>query len=324
MRGMRALALLICAAMLALMLGGCEREHAEEKDDGVLNIYASFYPLYAITQMLAEGVPEMQVSCLVQPQDGCLRDYELSDWDLALLTRSADAVIIGGRGLESFESLLYSLGEDGPAVSAVLYNMDLSSYSTDEAGEDSHWNSEYLNIYLKTDGARQIAERIAGSLMIYDPENREKYEENLEKLDNRLKSVCEEIQTLVGFAVGEPVIVMNEAFVYTAEECGLQIERCVDRDSGEAYYDAELERCIEELKACEARVILIERQAPTAFCRALEEAGFRLARLDTLSTHDAGEDSNVYINALIANAYAVTEAFTETNSEVISEEMERS
>ena len=56
-----------------------------------------------------------------------MRDYALSDWDLSVVAYDADAVVLAGRGLESFESSLYALGEDGPAVitamtGAVLYN----------------------------------------------------------------------------------------------------------------------------------------------------------------------------------------------------------
>lgn len=312
----RILALLICAALLMAMLSSCSNEQPEAVDDGVLNIYTSFYPFYAITKTLSEGVADLNLSCLVQPQDGCLRDYQLSDWDLALLMRSADAVIIGGRGLESFESLLFSLGEDGPAVSAVLYNMDLSSYSTEEMAEDSHWNGENPHIFLKTDGARQIAERIAASLILYDPNNREIYKQNLVGFNNRLKSVGDEIQTLVDSLAGKQVIVLNEALIYTAEECELTIEKCLDRDSGEAYSDAELERCIEALQACEAQVILIEKQAPTAFCKALEEAGFSLARLDTLSTRHMNEGMDAYINALLSNVYATVAAFDQSEMEI--------
>ncbi len=315
MHKQRITALLICIALLTVMLVGCTMEQPEAADDGVLNIYSSFYPIYAITKALSEGVPDLRVSCLVQPQDGCLRDYQLSDWDLALLTRSADAIIIGGRGLESFESLLFSLGEDGPAISAVLYNMDLSSYSPAEPSEDSHWNGENPHIFLKTDGAKQIAERIAASLSLYDPDNREIYEQNLVGFYNRLKSVQDEMQTLVGPLAGNPVIVLNEALIYTAEECALTIERCLDRDSGEAYYDAELEHCIESLLTCEARVILIERQAPAAFCRALEDAGFSLARLDTLSTRRTDEGIDTYIDALISNVYATLAAFEQAEVE---------
>ena len=48
----------------------------------------------------------------------------LSDWD-AYLLQAADLVVAGGRGLESFESTLQSLGAAGPAVALTLYNTGL-------------------------------------------------------------------------------------------------------------------------------------------------------------------------------------------------------
>ena len=35
-----------------------------------LNVYATFYPLYAIAEMILEDVPDARLNCLVQPQDG--------------------------------------------------------------------------------------------------------------------------------------------------------------------------------------------------------------------------------------------------------------
>ena len=81
-------------------------------------VCATFPPFYALTALLTDGIDGLQLSCLVQPQDGCLRDYALSDWDLYTLA-SADIIIAGGRGLESFESTLQSLGAAGPV--AVSY-----------------------------------------------------------------------------------------------------------------------------------------------------------------------------------------------------------
>ncbi len=64
------------------------------------------FRVYALSAPILSGAPGITLKCLVQPQDGCLRNYELSDWDAALLG-SADAAILSGRGLESFESGIF-------------------------------------------------------------------------------------------------------------------------------------------------------------------------------------------------------------------------
>ncbi len=308
-------ALLLCMCLMACTLSGCNQHAATEEASPAteaLSVYATFYPIYALTALIADGVPELQINCLAQPMDGCLRSYSLSDWDLALLVRSADAVISGGRGLEEFESTLYALGESGSAIVSVLYNLKLATVKpANAAGEESHWTDENPHIYMTIDGAIAIAERIAANLTVLDPKYGDLYAENLENAKNRLESLRKEMHDLTGDLQGQKAIVMNEALVYAAQEYGLDVELYYARESGEALYDRELEDCIELLSGCDARVILLEKQAPETLRRALEEAGFRVAALDVLSTRRESEGAEGYFETQLANARALAAAFSE-------------
>ena len=309
----KSIALILGACLLAAALSGCGL-HAEEEvpqEPEALSVYATFYPIYALTSLVADGVPDLQVNCLTQPMDGCLRSYSLSDWDLALLMQSADVVIAGGRGLEAFESTLYALGENGPAVTSVLYNLELATVKpANETGEDSHWTDENPHIYMTIDGAIAIAERIAANLAVLDPKYGDLYDQNLQEAKNRLESLRTEMHEVAGGLQGQKVIVMNEALVYAAQEYGLDVELCYARESGEGIYDRDLEASIELLSTCDARVILLEKQAPEALRRALEEAGFRVAALDVLSTRRASEGAEGYFETQLANARALAAAFS--------------
>lgn len=308
----RMLALILCLALMGGALSGCGREDdgVDAGNDDIFSIYASSYPIHAIASGITKDVPGVQLNCLMQPQDGCLRSYALSDWDFALLTGSADAVLIGGRGLESYESLLYSLGEDGPGVSSLLYNMELSSFPEGEKDEESHWAGENPHIYLKTEGALELSERIAGSLMLLDEENSALYAANLDATRAELSELQREILRKNKDLYGEEIILMNEALLYVAEEYGLTVEEYVERESGEAFYDDTLAECLNRLSSCESRVILIEKQAPKAFCDVLEGAGYRLARLDVMSTHPANDGFKGYMAALRENCDAIYNAFS--------------
>ena len=59
----------LTAALLiaALALAGCGPLVSD--DERELTVYASFYPIYALTEALTRDVPRMSVHCLVQPQD---------------------------------------------------------------------------------------------------------------------------------------------------------------------------------------------------------------------------------------------------------------
>lgn len=311
----RLLAGFFCFCILFASLCGCGNEASVQSADSGFSIYATFYPFYAATQALTEGIDDVYVNCLVQPQDGCLRDYQLSDWDLALLN-SANIVIAGGRGFESFESILYALGEDGPAISAVLYNMELVEQRAVNTQEDtqSHWLDSNPHIYMRTDGMSEILQRVANSLILLDEAHEALYLENLDKAQTELEIVTSEIaQTAEKFS-NRSVIVLNEALVYVAQEYGLDMSVCYERESGEDLSGADLENCMNALSKSDATVILIEKQAPQKLCKALEDAGYHLAYLDVLSTKRVSEGFEGYLNAQRANMQAIETAFATADS----------
>lgn len=310
-RHIRIWALIIALCIIIAMLGGCARQEEPPENRG-LNIYATFYPLYVCVQMITADVPDIHLSCLVQPQDGCLRDYQLSDWDYVLLQRSADLIIAGGRGLERFEDILYSMGNGGPAVACALYNMEFADNPKTahiDADSESHWLDPNPHIYMCIDGMISIAESICAQLCIADPDNAQQYQHNFEAAKNRLNDLSEEMHRIAGDIAGRDVILMNEALTYLAKEYHLNVVHSVNRDSGEAFHDAELADCIAQLNPYKGAVILIEKQAPEAFTNALKDAGFAVAPMDILSTRSAKSGDMGYFDAQTMNAQNLAEAF---------------
>ena len=299
------------AAVLALMLALSGCTPLVEDSPEALTVCATFYPIYALTEPLTEGVPDLTLRCLVQPQDGCLRSYSLSDWDLYLLS-SADAVIAGGRGLESFESMLFAMGDKGPAVSTLLYNLELQNSTRerhDTSEEDSHLNGPNPHLYMSVDGAKRIVESAAAMLQTLDPRFAQTYVDNEERAMERLDALEAQMDEIAGNLNGRRAILMNETLVYFARDFGLEIAGQVDRESGEGLYDVELEETLEQMAGYDAGVVLIERQAPRALVEALEAHGYSVGLIDILSTHRASDGFEGYIQAQINNARAIRRAF---------------
>ena len=309
----RNIAIIALTILIISLFSGCHRLVDAEKES--ISVYASFWPVYALTDAVMADTPDASLHALVQPQDGCLRDYQLSDWDLALLAHGADAVIIGGRGLESFESALFSWGDSGPAISAVLYNLPMYNQDQKAAGEsESHLTGANPHLYLSLEGAQQIVESVSASLQSLDPAYSESYVKNAQAAVARLRTQLTENRALLAGCVGRKVILMNEALIYVAQDYGLEVADWIDRESCEAMMGNDIEACLKRLEAVDCRVILIEKQAPQAMTEALEAAGYTLAKLDVLSTHREGEGFDAYIEAQAANAQAISDAFERTNA----------
>ena len=314
-RSNRLCAALMCLCLLAAMLAGCGAAPMEAATEEI-SVYATFYPIYAIAAMITEGVPELHLNCLVQPQDGCLRSYALSDWDAALL-RSADAVLAGGQGLERFSTTLRLLGEEDAAVSELLYNMELIERAAEntDADSESHWLDANPHIYMSTSGAAEIAGRIAQSMIVLDPRYEELYLQNLERAEERLATLKAETDELVGEFAGEKVAVLNEALIYLADEYGLDAALCWDRDSGESMDEVALNDLLSAFAEADIQVVLIEKQAPQRLLENLRSAGIAVAALDVLSTRRAAEGYEGYFAAQRSNAAAVRAAYLSISKE---------
>lgn len=304
----RRIASIILVIAVALLASGC-RPLVEEADR--ISVYATFYPIYALADAVMREVPDAELHCLVQPQDGCLRNYALSDWDIALLNAGADAVLMGGRGLEGFESTLFGWGEDGPAMSALLYNLELYNQGQVHADPEaeSHLKGANPHLYMSIDGAKQIVESASASMVSLDPQYSKLYAANTEAALARLDALLEENRALLTDCAGARVALLNETLIYVVQDYGLEVAAWIDRESGAVPGDNELAAWLEQLSGAEIGVVLIERQAPQALIEALEAAGYAVARLDVMSTHREGEGFDQYIEIQRGNAQALRDAF---------------
>lgn len=295
--------------VLSLLLAGCTPIAPEVTADK--QVYTSFYPIYDLSGLVLGDVPGIRLSCLVQPQDECLRSYELSDWDLYTLAYDADALIIGGRGLEAFESTLYALGSTGPALVTSLYGLNLYNQSdTTEVTEDSsHLVGANPHLYMAVSGAQKIAAGICEAMAALYPTLAGEIEAGNVRAQAQLSALYDETQSICAGARGEKVILMNEALIYPAIEYGLTVAYWYDRESGTTLYGDSLTDLLDDLRQTDAHVVLIEQQAPAELTDALAAEGYEVALIDIMSSYalDAGDAG--YIDAQTANAHAIAQAY---------------
>lgn len=309
----RAVAMALLLIILTSVLSGCQKMVQDE--DGPISVYATFYPIYALTDAVMRNVPDAALHCLVQPQDDCLRAYQLSDWDVALLVRGADVVIAGGRGLESFESTLFGWGESGPAISAVLYNLEL--YNQDQVADGeapSHLQGPNPHLYMSLEGAKQIVESISATMVSLDPVYSDRYIDNSQVAIEALDELLEASRAKLAAYVGRRVALMSETLVYMARDYNFEIVEWIERETGANYGDNELADWLERLDKARPDIVLIERQAPQALREALEAAGYAIAAIDVLSSHAEGEGFDKYLEIQGENAQVLLDTFERANA----------
>lgn len=296
----RLAAFLLEAAVLCL--SGCNLMSGAPDATRVMT---TFYPLYALAVNIVKDVPALTLTNLVQPQTGCPRSYQLSDWDAALIA-GQDAIIIGGRGLESFESALTG-AKTGPAVLTVLSGLTL--YNGGAANEEStHLQGDNPWLFLSVPGAMEMAISIAAGMTQLDEAYSALYAANLSEYLARLQNLADDMEHAVSRAPSRPVAVLHEGLGYLARQLDLNIVCEYPREPGTEQTGNDLSDLLASLEESGAEVILIERHAPQNFVGALEEAGYAVARLDTLMTHAADSDMEAYERAMLSSAEEIARA----------------
>ena len=297
-------AILAILLILISTLSGCKPivEPAEQS----LSIYASFYPIYALTSLVTKDVPNLSVQCLAEPQDGCLRDYQISDRDLYLLAYSANAVFLAGCGLESFADALTGAENTQIAVVQLLEGLELLQSSSDI--EDSHFDGANPYLYMSIDGAIRMVENAEAGLSVLDPTYESLYRDNADRAIADLNALRDELLTTASIAEGKRAAILAEPLFYVADMYKMEAACVIERECGESLYGSEIEDCLSALASADIEIVLIERQAPSKLVNAIRETGFAVAQIDCMTTHTEKEGAQGYFAAQRANASAIAAA----------------
>ncbi len=294
--------------LLMLCLTGCHSLMEGEDALQTKYITTTFYPLYALAVNIAQDVPALSLSCLTQPQDGCIRSYQLSDWDYALLLNQ-DAVIMGGHGLESFESSLMQLSNQ-PILLTALEGAHLREETAGNSDDEntSHFLGENPWAFMSVAGAMEISVTLAAEMAEIDEMFAERYHENLEGYLTRLESLISQMSDIIAPAPYRPIAVLHEGLTYFAQQFSMNVVLVYPRESGSDAVDNDLEALLDALEKSGAEVVFIEEQAPTHLTAALEAAGYSVAKIDTLTAHPADGDAQTYERVMLENARSARDA----------------
>ena len=106
--------------------------------DGVFTVVTSFYPVYTMASVIADGIDGVEVVNLVDNHVGCLHDYQMSPADRVTL-ESADVFVMNGAGAEPFLTAVLAQYTP-PTVIDLSHGLPLieSGHIHDHGGGVSH------------------------------------------------------------------------------------------------------------------------------------------------------------------------------------------
>ena len=303
-------AAIVAAAVVLLLIAGyigtffldSTSSNNQKKD---FTIYASCYPVYAISRLIIGDVPGMRLSQLTQPQLEGYTDYTLSDWDSALLS-NADVFVQMGFGFEAFSG---EPANDHTAVITLLSLMELKTVPEDceilnytQSDGTEMGSSPWL--YMSIDGMMELCEVMCGNMAYLDQEYSEKYYENLYAAQERLLPLQERTES-IDTLKGKKVAVAHDALIYTASDLGAEIALYIRRSTSQELDEAQTQECIDCMRQNDINILLIEEDADEAMLSAFREAGITVICQQLMLDRTPAFTEQGYIDAFTENLDAI-------------------
>ncbi len=306
--------------LMVLFVTGCttntnEKSNSENtntnKEDKI-KIATTFYPMYLLASNVVKDIDNVELINMTSSSTGCLHDYSLTTDNIKLL-EDCDVLIVNGAGMESFLDKVLKQKPDLKVVDASegidLIKSDYE-HDHDHEGENEHDEDEEYNphVWLSVKNAIKQVENIEQQLVEYNPENKDKYEENsksyvaeLDELDNKIHSELDPIKD-------KNIVTFHEAFPYFAKEYGLNIVGVVEREPGSEPSAKELQETIEKIKTLDVKAICVEPQYSTKSADTIsKETNVDVYTLDPIVTEESKNSS--YIDIMYKNLETLKEAF---------------
>lgn len=293
----------IIILVLLVFVVGCSNN--KNKGEEKLNIVTSFYPMYVATSNIVKDIDNISLTCLANPEVGCLHDYQLTVNDMITL-ETADIFVINGGGMESFLDKAVSTYPDLEVVNASEGIIEDYEYH-EEDEEDDHLNESNSHIWVSIDLHIKQIEKICEELKEADPENANKYEENKINYIERLNELKEKMHLELDNVPNKNIITFHEAFYYFAEEFGLNIVSVIEREPGTSPSAGELAEIIEKIKNEKATAIFVEPgYEKTAANVISRETAIPIYELDPITSGAFNDEA--YIEAMNKNLVVLMEA----------------
>ncbi|MGH4119787.1 metal ABC transporter substrate-binding protein [Clostridium sp.] len=287
-----------------VLFSGCTSEKnsnassgAETRDDEILTIAASFYPMYIFTLNVVKDIPNVKVISMTKPTAGCLHDYSITTSDMKTLD-SARVFVTNGAGMESF---MDKVTEQMPNLKVIESSKGIELIkSKGDEGDNPH-------VWVSISNAITQVKTIGEQLATLDPNNAEKYKANTDKYVKKLETQREKMHKSLDAIVNRDIVTFHEAFPYFAKEFNFNIVGVVEREPGSAPSAKELKETIEQVKKLKVRALFAEPQYPAKSAETIATAtGIKVYTLDPVVTGPM--DADAYINIMDSNLKVLEEA----------------
>lgn len=213
------------------MLPGCQTDKEE------VDIYASIYPIYFITDYI---VQDKMVVKQIYPTGADVHDYDPGNGKELMKMSKAKIMFYIGAGLEGFVSKSHAIFDKQPIKLVELSNYIKLCKQTNNGYEyltseerDTIINIADTHVWLDPSRMMIMAGVVLQNIVEIDKDNEEFYTKNYNQLIERLKKLDNEYMTKISDEKYEKIIfVDHDSYLYWEERYGIKrIRTRIDNES---------------------------------------------------------------------------------------------
>lgn len=233
---------------ISALLSGCGQGETsnKEKDENLLQVYTTVYPLQFFTQQIGGEFVDVKT---IYPPGADEHTFEPSQKDMMALA-DADLFFYIGLGLEGFvDKAGKTLKNEDVKMVPIGDSLHIGEEETGEQedhgeegteeqedhGEDEHADSDEHpedeghahgdidpHVWLDPIYANELALTIKDQLVEQMPEHKDVFEKNYSELASQLKDLDKEFTEVIGTAKRKEIIVAHAAYSYWEKRYGLE------------------------------------------------------------------------------------------------------
>ncbi len=219
---------IVIAVMMLICLVGCGAKH--DADDGKIDIVATVFPQYDWTKnIIGDSADNINLTLLVK-NGSDLHSYNPSAEDIMLISTCDIFIYVGGESdIWVEEALAQATNEDMKVINlmevlgdSLKQEVHVENGEEHEHDHDTEKVENDEHIWLSLKNASLLCDAIGEALMQADPDNKAKYEANLEEYKKRLNELDVAYQAAVNEAEGSTIVVADRfPFLYLMEDYGI-------------------------------------------------------------------------------------------------------
>ncbi|MEG2001299.1 MAG: metal ABC transporter substrate-binding protein [Evtepia sp.] len=270
------------------------------KQDEVLSLVVTTYPLYLFASELTKNVDGVQVDCVVNQPISCLHDYTLNVRDMQSL-ENADVIVENGVNLEAFmDDALRASHADVIDCSEGIALLPLKE---DPTVNDPH-------IWMDPDRAAAMIQTLSNGLSRLDPTHSEQYAANCTQAVETLRNAKQSLKAELASLSCRELITFHDGFSYFADSFDLTILKAIEEEAGSEPSAKEISAIADLIQLNKIPAIFTEVNGSDATAKALaKETSVSIHTLSMIMSGDSKDPGlSIYLSALEANVSAIKEA----------------